>query len=89
MKKQIKKERRGFPGSPAVKTPSSQCRGAWVQSLVRELESIMPQQKIPVPQLRPGAAKLRILKKRQREIGGPGSKREVKESHDDQLPEVP
>ena len=28
-----------FPGSPVVKTLSSQCRGAWVRPLIRELDS--------------------------------------------------
>ena len=27
-----------FPGGPVAKTQSSQCRGAWVQSLVRKLD---------------------------------------------------
>ena len=29
---------RAFPNGPVVKTPCFQCRGAWVQSLVRELD---------------------------------------------------
>ena len=28
-----------FPGGPAVKTPGFHCKGAWVQSLVREIRS--------------------------------------------------
>ena len=31
-----------FPGSAAVKTPHFHLRGAWVQSLVEELKSHMP-----------------------------------------------
>ena len=31
-------EERDFPGGPVAKTLSSQCRGGWVQSLVRELD---------------------------------------------------
>ena len=31
-----------FPGGPVVKTLSFQCRGAWVQSLVRNLRSHTP-----------------------------------------------
>ena len=31
-------ECRDFPGSPVAKTPCSQCRGAWVSSLLRELD---------------------------------------------------
>ena len=27
-----------FPGGPAVKIPHSQCRGAWLRSLIRELD---------------------------------------------------
>ena len=34
---------RDFPGSSGVKTLSFHCRGAWVQSLVRELRSYMLQ----------------------------------------------
>ena len=34
----IKKTNRDFPGGPVVKTPHSQCRGARVRSLVRELD---------------------------------------------------
>ena len=32
----------GLPWCPVVKTPCFHCRGAWVQSLVRELRSCMP-----------------------------------------------
>ena len=36
----IKKAGSGdFPSSPTAKTPSSQCRGVWVQSLVKELDA--------------------------------------------------
>ena len=92
MKEQIKRERRDFPGSPAVKTLSSQYRRARVQSLVRELEPIMPQLKIPCASTKTWWSQIKKFKEereREREIGGPGSKREVKESHDDLLPEVP
>ena len=30
-----------FPGGPVVEIPRFQCRGAWVQSLVKELRSHM------------------------------------------------
>ena len=33
---------RDFPGGPEAKTPHSQCRGAWVQSLVKELDPSCP-----------------------------------------------
>ena len=77
MKKQIKKERRDFPGSPAVNTLSSQCRGAWVQSLVRELDSIVPRLKIPCASTKTRWSQIKKFKG-ERAIGGPGSKREVK-----------
>ena len=32
-----------FPGGPVDEAPCSQCRGAWVQSLIRDLRSHMPQ----------------------------------------------
>jgi len=35
-----------FPGGPAAKTPRSQCRGTWVQSLVRELDPTCRKTKI-------------------------------------------
>ena len=42
-----------FPGGAVVKTPCSQCRGAQVQSLVRELNpTCMLQLRVHVPQLR-------------------------------------
>ena len=42
-----------------AKTPSSQCRGPGVQSLVRELDPMcMLQIRVRMPQLRPGAAKI-------------------------------
>ena len=37
-----KGEQREFPGGPVVRTPSFHCRGARVQSLVREPRSRMP-----------------------------------------------
>ena len=52
-----------FSGGPVAKTPCSQCRGPWVQSLVRDLDlnattkNFMPQLKTPVPQLRSDPAK--------------------------------
>ena len=38
-KHRIKNSYWDFPGDPVVKIPSFQSRGAWVQSLVRELKS--------------------------------------------------
>ena len=37
---------RNFPGSPVVKALSSQCKGAWIQSLVRELRYSQPKKEI-------------------------------------------
>ena len=39
-----------FPSSPEAKTPCSQCRGAWVQSLVRELDLICHNWRSYMPQ---------------------------------------
>ena len=36
---------RDFPRSPVVKALSSQCKGAWVHSLVRELRQAQPKKK--------------------------------------------
>ena len=41
----------GFPGGPVARTLCSQCRGAWVSSLVEELDPTGHN-------LRPGAAKI-------------------------------
>lgn len=35
---QAKREYRGLPGGPVTRTLSSQCSGAWVRSLVGELD---------------------------------------------------
>ena len=39
-----------FPSSPEAKTPCSQCRGAWVQSLVRELDLVCHNWRSCMPQ---------------------------------------
>ena len=52
----------------------------------------MPQLKIPCASTKTRGSQIKKFeeeREREREIGGPGSKREVKESHDDLLPEVP
>ena len=40
-----------IPGDPVTKTLHSQCRGAWVRSLVRELRSYKPPLKTPQSQI--------------------------------------
>ena len=44
-----------FPGGPVAKTVFP-TQGAWVQSLVRELDSHMPQLRVLMLQLRPDTA---------------------------------
>ena len=53
----LKLEGREFPGGPVVRTLSSHCRGAQVQSLVRELRSRKPSRQPKTKQNKTGGEK--------------------------------